>query len=240
MLDVIIYEDEEVSINQNIKVINNLLIDDDIEYQIHVFRKYNDEFIGLINNSNRKLFIINLETDNNRGIEVATIIRKISFDNIIILTANCGKHYKNVFSSRLMAFDYIYKNRDYDNKLCSAISDAIKIIRRNDMFVFEYKHIVYRIPFKSINYIEKEANIKRCIIHTVDNVYYIVSSINKLISVLNNNFIKTHQACIINAYNVKILDCINNKIIFKDGSYVSLVTESSKRKIKELLFNNQC
>ncbi len=240
MLDVIIYEDDEVSIKKNVGIINKLLIDRDILYHIHTFKKCNNDFIKLISNANKKIFIINLESDNNHGIEVATIIRKINYDNIIILTASCRRYYKSVFSNRLMAFDYVCKNKTYDNKLYVAINDAIKDITKDDMFVFTYKRVIYRIPFKSINYIEKEANIKRCIIHAIDDDYYIVNSINKLDGELNGNFIKTHQACIINTDNIKMLDCVNNKVIFNNGSYVNLITENAKKEIKEWLFSEKC
>ena len=238
MLDVIIYEEDEVSIKKNIVIINKLLIDRDIQYHIYTFKEYNNNFIELINNGNKKIFIINLETDNKHGMKVATVVRKANLDNIIILTANCSKYYKTVFDERLMAFDYVCKNKTYDNKLRMAIRDALKDIFKDDVFVFTYKHVIYRIPFKNINYIEKEASIKRCIIHAVDNDYYIVSSINKLDGGLKNYFIKTHQACIVNMDNIKILDCINNRVIFNDDSSVALITENAKREIKEWLFNN--
>jgi len=237
MLDVIIYEDDEVSIKKNVGIINKLLIDRDIQYHIHTFKKCNNNFIKLISNTTNKIFIINLESDNNHGIEVATIIRKINYDNIIILTASCRRYYKSVFSKRLMAFDYVCKNTTYDNKLYMAINDALKNIIKDDMFVFTYRRVIYRIPFKNINYIEKESNIKRCIIHTIDNDYYIVSSINKFDGKLKGNFIKTHQSCIVNTDNIKMLDCVNNKAIFNNDSYVTLITENAKKAIKESLFS---
>lgn len=238
MLDVIIYEDDEVSIKENKKIVNRSLVDKDIDYQIHIFRKCDSKFTKLINSNSKKIFIINIETNNKHGIEVAAVVRKMNFDNVIILTANCGKYYKYVFNNKLIAFDYICKNKDYSNKLCNSVIDAIKFIQKDDVFVFKYKSIIYRILFNDINYIEKETSVKRCIIHTPEQDYYIVSSIDRLNNMLRSNFVKTHQSCIVNTNNIKMLDCVNNRVIFNDNSYTGLVTEKAKREIKEYLFNN--
>ena len=39
--------------------------------------------------------------------------------------------------------------------------------KNTEIFIFSYKRNIYRIPYNDINYIEKESNIKRCIIHTI-------------------------------------------------------------------------
>ena len=241
MLDVIIYEDDEVSIKQYRKAINMLLANNDINYHVYTFKECNDKFIKLINNSNtKKLFIINLDADNNCGINIASFVRENSLENIIILTAKCNKYYNEIFNKRIMAFDYICKCDEYENRLINDIEEALKTIYNDDVFTFKYKNVIYRILFKNINYIEKESNIKRCIIHAIDGEYYIVSSIDKLIESLNAKFIKTHQSCIINTDNIKMLDCVNNQIIFNNDSYTFLLTEKSKKIIKNIIFNNQC
>ena len=238
MLDVIVYEDEEVSIKKNRKIIQESL--KYIDYRINVFKEYNEELIKIIHNKNRKLYIISLEAGNYQGLNLAVDIRKQGLDDIVILTANCAKYYDTTFNNRLLAFDYICKNTDYDKRLMDAISEAGKILTNNQMFIFKYNHVIYRIPFKNINYIEKETNIKRCIIHTCNKESYIVSSIDKLANMLKLNFIKTHQSCIVNLDNIKILDCINNKIVFENDDYTTLLTEHTKREIKKWLFTEQC
>ena len=241
MLDVIIYEDNEVSIKKNIRIINMLFVNSNIDYHMHIFRKCDEELIRLISDNNaKKIFIINIETDNNSGIKIASMIRENGLDNIIILTARCNKYYNEIFDKKIMAYDYVCKCDNYEIRIMNDINYILNIIYRENTLIFKYKNTLYRIPFKDINYIEKEANIKRCIIHALDKSYYIVCSIDKLFSMFNIGFIKTHQSCIVNTNNIKVLDCINNIIVFNNDSYTSLVTDRAKKEIKKIVFNNRC
>jgi DNA-binding LytR/AlgR family response regulator len=235
MLDVIIYEEDEVSIKKNKRIINKTLTG---VYTTRVFKKCDSELISLIDEGNRKLYIINMETENNYGLKLATRIRKKHFDDIIILTAKCGMYYDLAFNNRLMALDYICKCNDYDKRLFQTISEVNKIVYSGMIFTFKYNRVVYRIPFKDINYIEKETNIKRCIIHTVNGKYYIVNSLDYLLNELRNGFLRTHQSCIINVNNIKMLDCTSGEVIFINNDYTSLLTEKAKREIKKLMLGN--
>ena len=237
MLDVIVYEDDEVSINRIKKIVNRTLGDYGFEYRISVFKKYNDLLLKMINNDNKKIYLINLETDKNSGLKLSSDIRKKDLNDIVILTAKCGKYYEAAFSNQFVAFDYICKCDDYNKRLFNTFAKVCKVLCTSEMFVFKYKRMIYRIPYRDINYVEKETNIKRCIIHTITEEYYIVSSIDKLLEELNRSFIKTHQSCIVNLNNIKLLDCVNNRIVFANDDYTSLVTENAKREIKKWLFN---
>lgn len=236
MLDVIVYEDDEVSIKENRKIVSLGL--GDISYKFKPFDKWNEQLTGLINTNYRKVYIINLDTENNNGLKLAKEIRKKHLNDIIILTAKCTKYYDIVFDNRLLVFDYICKNNHYGDRLLKAISDASKLLLNEDIFTFKYNHMIYRIPYGDINYIEKEINIKRCIIHTNNNKYYIVSSIDKLLDNLNANFVKTHQSCIVNIDNIRLLDCINNHICFDNKEYTALLTEKAKKEIKKIMLGN--
>ena len=106
---------------------------------------------------------------------------------------------------------------------------------KGNIFTFMYNHVLYRIPYEDINYIEKELQIKRCIIHTIEKDYYIVNSINNINDNLVGMFIKTSQSCIINFMNVRNVDCANNLVYFKNGDTTSLITNKMKKIIKEYM-----
>lgn len=103
----------------------------------------------------------------------------------------------------------------------------------NEIFTFSYKRNVYRIPYDDINYIEKESNIKRCIIHTNKDNYYISLPINKIEGLLKDAFIKTHQSCIININNIK--EITKSGVKFYNDDITNLINKDMKNKLLDLL-----
>lgn len=124
-------------------------------------------------------------------------------------------------------------NINNSNGVKSIVKNTFLYSKDKNLFVFSYKRNIYRIPYKDINYIEKESNIKRCIIHTIKDNYYISLSITKLEEILTNDFIKTHQSCIININNIK--EITKDKIKFYNDDKTNLVNKNMRNKIIELL-----
>ena len=132
-----------------------------------------------------------------------------------------------------MVLDFVCKYNGYEKRLKEDIIAAVKILYDNKTFVFKYNHVVYRVPYSQINYVEKEPLIKRCIIHTINNDLYIVNSIDRLVKLLGSGFLRTHQSCIVNIDNIKEVDFANNIITFKDNTSTVLLTDKMKGRLKE-------
>lgn len=230
MLDIIIYSNNITTIRKSEKAINIALVNYEFEYNLHIISSF-DKLSNIITNKNRKIYIIDEYYENNCNI--ASTIRENDFTSIIILVNISNNNYDMLINKRLMALDYILDSNNYLLRLKDDINLSLKIIYGDNTFVFKYNHMLYRIPYNDINYIEKEPLVKRCIIHTLDKEYYIVSSIEKILHELENSFIKTHQSCIINMNNVSGLDLSNNTICFKNGDNTSLLTNKMKKKLKK-------
>ena len=223
MLDVIVYEDDNISLKKDIRLVRKILENTRISYDVYKYKDY-------INSSEVfKIFIVYI--DNNKDLETAKIIRDRYFDSVIILVT-CDNN-SDIYNYHLMAFDHLVRNNDYENNLRNDLLEIIDKFGNEASFIFKYKRTIYRLPCGSINYIEKETNMKRCIIHTKNGNYYIVGTIANIFKKLNCKFIKTHQSCIVNVSNIKALDCGNNVIIFDNDDTTSLVNEVAKKKIKE-------
>ena len=234
MLNIIIYEDKEVFMKKNINSINIALANTDIDYRIHKFTSYSSKLEELINNREiKKVYILDVEMDGISGLEVASRIREDDWDSVIIIATAYDKYRNDVFYTRLMVLDFICKYSGYEKRLMEAVKTALKIIYRQKTFIFKYNHVVYRIPYNHICYIEKEPIIKRCIIHTLNNDFYIVKSINWLNENLGSDFLKTHQSCIVNLNNIKEIDLSTNTIIFKNGDSTGLLAERKKKEVKQ-------
>ena len=239
MLNIVIYEDDMHFKQNNIELINKILTKYDIDYRIHKFSGFNEQFKEIVNSKGLfKIYILAMQVNDVSGIDVASYIRENEFDSFIILVTSFKQYLDNMFYNRLMIFDYICKDADYQNKLCDDITLIIKMHYKNKTFSFRYNHMLYRIPYADINYIEKEPQVKRCIIHTINNDYYIVNSIERLVRMLGVNFVKTYQSCIVNINNVEKIDCKKNIIIFKNGDKTHLLTDKSKKLIREYVDTN--
>ena len=234
MLDIIIYSDNMTTLRNNNKAINMALVNYECEYNIKTIINYDNlEITNIINNKNKKIFIIDvLKEDSCR---FASIIREKDFTSIIILMNVLDDNYHIFLNKRLMVLDFITKNDKYLVRLKDDLNLAIKIIYGDETFSFKYNHMLYKIPYTSINYIEKEPSIKRCIIHTTDKEYYIISSIENITNKLDKRFLKTHQSCIININNISKLDLSNKIIMFKNGDYTSLLTDKIKKTLKKCI-----
>lgn len=233
MLNVIIYEDNKNYLQKNINCINKALGMVDIDYRIHKFTKFNDELKSIINDKEmKKIYILDVEMEDISGLEVGAMIREVDFDSIIIFATAYDKYHNDVFYTRLMVLDFICKYDGYEERLIKDVEAALKILYREKTFVFQYNHVTYRIPYNHINYIEKEPFIKRCIIHTLENEFYIVKPINTLIETLEGNFYKTHQSCIVNVDNIKEIDYVSCVISFKNGDETDLLAEKKKKDLR--------
>ncbi len=231
MLNIIIYEDKLHYMNEDIGLINNVLVRYDIDYRIHKFSGFNKKFKEVIKTSGIfKIYILSIQLN---GFEVASYIRQNEIDSIIIFTGNSNLKIKNIFNNRLLVFDYLLRDDNYLIRLSDDIKIIIKMYYKKKYLCFKYNKLMYHIAYMNINYIEKEPLIKRCIIHTIDNNYYIVNSVEKLLKMLGVNFVKTHKSCIVNIDNIEEIDCLKNVIKFKNNDETHLLTDKAKKVLKE-------
>jgi len=232
MVNIIVYGEGKNYIKKDIKAINMALAKYNIDYRIYVFNSYNEDFETIINNNLIKIYVLNIDSGG-KGIDVALQIRKREVNSVIILITDCNKYQNAVFLNRLMVLDFICRTNGYETRLCEDVIYTLKLIYEKRSFVFKYNHIVYRIPYSQINYIEKEPTIKRCIIHTVYGNYYVVNSIQRLYDILGSNFFRSHQSCIVNVCNIKKINMVNNIIVFNNGDYTMLFSDKLKKELIE-------
>ena len=230
MINIVVYEECYNFIEKNVKVVNVALAKYNVDYRICTFSNYDEDFATIIDSDLIKIYVLDVNSGG-KGIDVALRIRKREINSIIIFITDCNKYQKLMFDNRLMVLDFIYRVDGYEERLCDDILYALKIVYEKKSFVFKYNHVVYRIPYSNINYIEKEPEIKRCIIHTVSGNYYVVNAIQRLCEILGNNFFKSHQACIVNISNIKKIDLINNIIEFNNGEYTLLFSNKFKKNL---------
>lgn len=234
MLDIVVYNNSQESCLNDETVINGIFSNMNIDYHIHKFCNLDSFFNRIILDANmKKIYIINI--NDNGSFEIIKKIRKNDPYGFIIFISSDNKYSKNILCNRLMIFDYIDKGNNYYDKLNNCIKEIVKIIFNRNTFVFKYNRIIYRVLYSQINYIEKESQIKRCIIHTTYKKLYIVKSLDKLLEILGSSFFRTHQSCIVNVNNIDYIDLCNNEIVFKNGDSTCLLSDRAKKDVNKII-----
>lgn len=234
MINIIVYEDDKNFMQKNIMSINKALSQYDVDYRIKKYSSYTKELEEVIKNKEtKKIYILDVEMPKVSGLELASKIRENDWDSIIIFATAYEKYQNDVFYIRLMALDFISKYDGYEERLMDGIKDALSIIDKSRVFKFSYNHVIYRIPYDQICYIEKEPIIKRCIIHTYNDDFAIAGTLNGIMKKLEGNFIRTHQSCIVNIDNATEIDLATNTIFFNEEICTDMLTDKMKKEVKE-------
>lgn len=237
MINFILCDDDE-KITKIIKdIIEKILFPTSLEYKIHIFKKYDRQFLSVVNsNLENKIYILDIEVENISGIEISKKIRKLDWDStIIILTA----HYeleKLAYNSKLLLFDFISKFDIYKNKLKDTILLTLQKISKNDTLSFKIKKQVYNINYREIIYISYDNVVNKIKIKTYNKTYELNQTLKNIKSKLKGNFLYSHRACIVNIDNIKMIDSKNKTIIFKNDEEINLLSRKYLKGVKDAFF----
>lgn len=231
MIKFIIYDESKENKRLIYEEIDKEMMKSDIEYlkdyitDFNTLKKTNDEYF--------KIYILNQTNISKSGLEVAKYIRETLDDwkSIIIFISNTNEYKLNILTKRLYILDYILIEN-----IKSELKELITICLKNydsrpKELNYKYKSINYNILFKDIIYIEKEQDNKRCIIHTLKEDYYIQSTLSKIISDLDDRFIKSSKSYIINIEQVLQYNTKENIITFKDKNQIFEISRNMKKEI---------
>ncbi|EAF4531102.1 LytR/AlgR family response regulator transcription factor [Listeria innocua] len=146
------------------------------------------------------VYILDIETPELSGVEVADLIRQDNLNVPIIFLTSYQKYMEKVF--KLQTFDYILKPLDH-NYFFQVIDRAVRYLKvSNDRFNFSYKKADYRISLNNILYFEK--NRRQVYIHVHSHDMYVSNmSTTEVISQLPATFVQVHTSFIINTDHIK-------------------------------------
>lgn len=226
MIDFIMVEDNLCYINESKKIIDKVMMSYDIDYDFMVYDKYRKE---LLNKDNFKIYIVSYKKD---SIELIKYIREELDDwkSLIIILYRNKDDKEKVLKENLFILDYVNKRKYFKEKLLRNIQICLKNYdQRPNSLKYTYKNILYNIEFNKIIYIEKEQDNKRCIIYTKNKKYYIPGTLNNIIKLLDNRFIKSSRSYIINTEQVSSYDIKRNILIFKNKIKLDCISRNNKK-----------
>ena len=232
MIDFFIYDKDNDVINIYKKVLLKLKERISMDYYVNNIENLDNFSFDNTSLYNKKIFLIDIDSKDNSGIE---FIRRIREDGdwtsqIIVTTHNNV----NISLYRLLVLDYISKTNDFINRVYDAIISAINILFSEATLNFKTNNEIFQVSYNDICYIEKNLNDNDSTIFTKNNSYTIKCSINQLLRDFkgDSRFFKTHRSCIVNINNITCFDMKNNTIKF-DILETNLISRNNKKILKD-------
>lgn len=232
MINFIVCDDNNM-IRKNIEnIINQMMMKNDYDYRISLYSDYDKKFmqdmdLPLCN----KIYILDIETPTNSGIDIARRIRQKDIDSIIIFLTSHYELGSVLLEDELMFLTFISKFNNQDERLESAINSALKMIGKKQAIRFDDHGVLYTLPINDILYVTRDSINRKCILKTDYSSFKINKTITEFIDLLGEDFIQTHRSCLVNKNRIRVTNKRKNTITFDNGEIIDLLSDSYKKEV---------
>ena len=186
----------------------------------------------------QKIYILDIELPEISGLEIASEIREEDLESSIIFLTSHPECQNDIFYSRLLAIDFIHKDRLWQDRFADTINYTLKSLNRKRILSFEFNYNSYRLPINKILYIEKIQDNPKCKIVMEDNSEYEINkTITTLVKLLGPSFYQSHKSCIVNIEQIKKINYADSTITFNNGKTAYLLSSRNKKGIKKYVAN---
>lgn len=234
MINLIVVDDDELYQSKIKKVLTELSVKHDYNFEVKYFKGLNKELKEIINSDEeRKIYVLDIEIEGTKsGISIAQMIRENDWDSEIIFVTNHDKMFDKVFRTTYDVFGFIEKFDNFEERL----SQSIKYIVTNKLdrktFSYKSKYIDLRLRLKDINYIYRDTIERKIVLCTNNNKYLINKTLSSVIKELDSRFKMVHRACIVNTDKVTKYCWNKGYFILQNGEEVPLLSKNFKKEIK--------
>lgn len=236
MVNFIICEDNKNVIGMYKSIISKILMPYDFNYQISCFEKYNVKLKNIIMEpSDLKIYLLDLEMPVKSGIEIAREIRKYDWDSPIIILTSHEELELRLLKEKLLILDFISKFDNYEKRLADTINMILKRERRNNSICIKSNKELVHLKIDNIYYICRDTSENKVIFVTSSGNYPVNMSLKNLNQKLDGNFEQSHKSCIVNKDKIKKIDSKNNIIYFEKNIKTELLSKTYKKKFEEVL-----
>lgn len=232
MINFIICDDDARIVENIKKIIINYMMKNNMEYKTHLFYDLDDKFMKIVKSKMPfKIYILDIETPSRSGIDVARKIRENDVDSVIIFITGHEELGLTLLKNEIMFLSFINKFDDYENRLITAIKKGIKMLNRKNILRFEEHSNIYTISMDDILYITRDSVERKCIIKTNYAEIKTYKPLASILKLLDDRFIQTHRACIVNKDKVVKIDKMRKEILFDNGTTINLLSKNYKWKV---------
>lgn len=232
MINFIVCDDIEKDMKFIIKTITKYMMKNETEYKIHKYYDYNKDFLKMVSTRiPSKIYILDIETPTSSGIDIARIIRNKDINSIIIFLTGHQELSETIMKSDFLFLSFINKFDDCENRLNKAIDRALKVLDVRKNIRFKDSGITYTINLDDILYITRDSIARKSIIKTDCNEFKLNKNLNEIKKMLDNNFIQTHRACIVNKKRIACYNKPKRIITFDNGQTVDIVSSKFDKEL---------
>ena len=238
MINFFVVDDINFFKNEFCEMIGKVMIKNNLEYKIHSFDDYNNDFFNKIKEPlTNKIFLMDINAKSYDGLKVAEIIRKNDRKSIIIfITAYSDKYMNDLLDGEYLQFGFISKSHDdYIIETQNKIEKAINLIINNKIIFFNDVDGCYSICIDDILYFKSDKD-RKTLIKTTFREFSSSKTLKYFEELVSKyNFKKTHRSILINYSKVIKEDIKNKKIILSNNEEITLLSRNFLKDIKQKL-----
>ena len=232
MLNIIICDDVKRDLdkvkNSTKKIMNSLKM----KYNEILFSDYDDSFIDIIvKKIPFKIYILDIETPSRSGIDVARIIRRKDYTSPIIFLTGHNDLGMELLTEDIPFTSFINKFVNYENRLKKSIINSINMLHKRKILRVNDGNTLYTINLDDILYLTKESVSRKTIIVTDYTEFQLSKSLQSIKELLDDNFVQTHRACVVNKNRVCKIDFKNKIICFDNNLEIDLLSNKYKKEM---------
>ena len=232
MINFIIVDDNKKFLEIMVNVVTKVMMKNKFVYKTYSYTEYDDEFFSIMNSDmSNRIYILDIETREASGIDIARKIRKRDVDSVIIFATVHAEAGLVLLKDDLMFLNFLCKFDDFENKLYSSVCKALEFTHHKLSIKFNDRGTIYNVPIQDILYITKEAGDRKSTIKTCKDSYRVNLSLKEWSDMSCCSLVQTHRCCFVNMDNVRVFDRKKNMILFDNGEVIDLVSDKYKKGI---------
>lgn len=232
MINIIICDDNKRDREKVVDIVSNFMERKKIEYKTYVFDDYNNKFNIIVESKIPfKIYLLDIETPTESGIDVARRIRKYDVDSVIIFLTGHEELGNIILKNDLMFLSFINKFDNFKNRLNNSLNKALDLLKTRKIIRINDRNVTYTIDIKDILYITKDSYERRTVIKTDYSEIKVNKSLTEIMALLDDRFIQTHRACFINNDRRVKIDKTDKIITFDNGESIDLLSDKYKKEV---------
>ena len=214
-------------------IVVSYMMKNKLEYKTHIFKDYDSDFLKIVESKlSFKVYILDIETPTRSGIDIARLIRNKDVDSVLIFLTGHQELGHVVMKNDFLFLSYINKFDDCEKRLTKSLDKALQMFKIKSIIRFKDNGVVYTIPQDDILYITRDSVERKCIIVTDYSEFHVGKNLAELEEEVNDNFVKTHRACLMNTKRILSFSKSQKEVVFDNGMTSDLI---STRFDKELI-----
>ena len=234
MLEFIICDDNKAITDKVVDTVSEVMMKNKLVYKTTVFNDYNNAFMKVVKKKEcMRIYILDIETPSRSGIDVARIIREKDMESIIIFLTGHDELGPAILKKELWFLAFINKFDDSEARLHNVIKKALQLLNVQSRLHFEEKGVIYNISLSDILYITRDSIDRKSVIKTEHNEYKTYKTLLELQELLDDRFVQTHRACIVNMDRGNTIDRIKKEIVFDNDMKIDLLSDKYKKELRE-------